>query len=127
MKITAKQYAEALLEVTDGTSGKDLEDSTKEFVGYLSETGAIGRTQQILRALDGVWKKRHGAAKIFVETAFPLEKDMRAHIQTLAPGATLYERVSPELLGGIKIRIDDRMIDGSVAGSLLRLKRALAE
>lgn len=127
MTITAKQYAAALLSLTEGKSGKALEKAIKEFLQYLQAHGAMGKVQEILRSIDGAWKKRYGAANILVETAHPLSKKMREEIQALAPGATLTERVSPELIGGARIRIDDRLIDGSVAGSLTRLKQALSD
>ena len=36
------------------------------------------------------------------------------------------ERVDPDLLGGMQVRIGDRLIDGSVRGRLERLRASLA-
>jgi F-type H+-transporting ATPase subunit b len=43
----------------------------------------------------------------------------------LAGGASLSFRVNPAILGGLVIRVGDKVIDGSVAGKLEGLRQSL--
>ncbi len=43
----------------------------------------------------------------------------------LGPGASINFRVNPNILGGVVIRIGDRVLDGSVAGKLDSLRQSL--
>jgi F0F1-type ATP synthase delta subunit len=43
----------------------------------------------------------------------------------LGGGATMSFRVDPRILGGMVVRIGDRVVDGSVAGKLESLRQSL--
>ena len=43
----------------------------------------------------------------------------------LGKEAVLYPYVDPSMIGGLKLRIGDRLIDGSVAGKLRRMRHAM--
>jgi F-type H+-transporting ATPase subunit b len=65
-----------------------------------------------------------------VVSALPLteaEEDMvrRDMVARMGGSATLSFRVDPTILGGLKIRIGDRVLDGSVAGQLGSLRESL--
>jgi F-type H+-transporting ATPase subunit delta len=65
-----------------------------------------------------------------VTTAMPLRGDQqqalsRAFTARTGQRVRLVARVDPALLGGLKVQIGDRVWDGSVAGRLRRLQRAL--
>lgn len=65
-----------------------------------------------------------------VTSALPLtegeQETLREEIvQKLGGGATVSYRVDPEILGGLVIRVGDKVIDGSVAGRLAGLRQSL--
>ncbi|MGA2112565.1 MAG: F0F1 ATP synthase subunit B [Anaerolineales bacterium] len=65
-----------------------------------------------------------------VVSALPLteeEEDVvrRDMVTRMGGGATLSFRVDPTILGGLKIRVGDRVLDGSVAGQLGSLRESL--
>lgn len=127
MKVTAKQYARAFVETVHGANAKQLSEASAQFVKTVAEHGDLHRMSDIVRNVDAAWKEKFGAANVHVTTAHPLSKELRISLEQLAQGATIHETVDPELIGGARIRIDDRLIDGSVAGKLAALKNALAE
>lgn len=52
---------------------------------------------------------------------------LRARLETITGGRVELDlRVDPQLLGGIQVRVGDRLIDGSVRGRLERLRGRLA-
>ena len=56
-------------------------------------------------------------------TVAPADLDERAICETLSAGDT---QVDPAILGGVMVRLGDRLIDGSVRGRLERLRTKLA-
>lgn len=125
MKTTAAQYAKALLTVTDGKSGKALDGAVKDFVALLTERHEMFRWREIVRAFDNAWRRKYGAANVTIETATKPSRELLAAFVKLYPEATITSVLNPELMGGARVQIDDRLLDGSVSGQLNRLKEEL--
>lgn len=65
-----------------------------------------------------------------VTSALPLTEEEKAHVrqdvlQKVGTQATVTFRVEPEILGGLIIRVGDKVLDGSVAGQLESLRQTL--
>ena len=77
------------------------------------------------------WAKRSGAMKARVISALPLtEEEQRIVAESLAiqlgePPPELEFSVDPAILGGLILKVGDRLIDGSVAGRLASLQERL--
>jgi F-type H+-transporting ATPase subunit delta len=75
---------------------------------------------------------RHAEGRLRVTAAFAAEPepDTVARLrQRLIPAGTPFDFnvcVQPALLGGFTVRIDDRLVDASLSGRLVRLRTALA-
>lgn len=84
--------------------------------------------QRLRVRLDG----REGKVEVVVTTAVEPDQDLRAEI-CKALGATLGRKVQlncgvdPDLLGGMVVRIGDRVYDASVAGDLAKLSQSLTQ
>lgn len=117
MKVTTKQWADALLATCEGKTPKQVEAAVAEFVRMMAERGELARVRDVIRRLT---------VTVTAETAHPLTPEIRKAIEAIAQ-APVTEVVRPELIGGLRLRIDDRVYDGSVAGQLEKLKRTLAE
>lgn len=77
------------------------------------------------------WAKRAGAMTAHVITALPLSPDEQETVantlaEHLGERPELEFEVDPSILGGLVIRIGDRLIDGSVAGKLAALQEQLS-
>lgn len=125
MKLTARQYAEALIKLSDGKSGKSLDNVIKDFVAWLAERHELSRVREIVRAVDNAWRRKYGASAVLLTTAVEPTKQLLDEVQKAFPHASLTHNVSAALMGGAIVQIDDRRFDGSVAGELERLKVAL--
>jgi len=117
MKVTTKQWTNALEQACEGKTGKQLESVAGEFVRLLAKRGELGRVREVIRRLT---------TTVIAETAYPLAAETRKAIEKAAC-APVAEIVNRDLIGGMCLRIDDRVLDGSIAGQLERLKRTLAE
>lgn len=102
----------------------------------LREEGAIPEDQievldtlasQLARVTNEVME---GAEVAVVKSAIPLTEEERIALckkleNRFGDRLTLRWEVDPTILGGVLIRVGDKIIDGSVAGKLAALKRSL--
>lgn len=126
-KIDAKKFAQAFVEAADGQGVKEVEKIAAQFVSYLAKNRLLIHWREIVRRIDGVWREKYGVANVSVKSAHSLSEKSRRALEKLAQGAEISETVDPELIGGAIIRVDDRIIDGSVLGALNNLKQVLVK
>jgi F-type H+-transporting ATPase subunit b len=110
--------------------GETLDDTRQrrlinEFFGGV----AAGRVQ-VLDEEDMAWAEAETTPAVSVVSALPLTDDEKRtvtrQLQTqLGRAPQLQFDVDPAILGGLKIAIGDRVIDGSVAGKLASLQDRL--
>lgn len=120
-----RALAEMLVTQCEDVTRAELNTIIKAFVAELGARGWLHRWRDIEREVHGAWKRKYGAANVTVVSAHPLSAALRKSIEEATPGADIVERVDERLMGGAVIRIDDRRIDASVAGTLQRLKQCL--
>ena len=89
--------------------------------------GAIPATR---RHFEELVRRQRGIARAEIRSALPLDKQDRAELErTLARLAgrevELTELVDPSLIGGISVRIGDRLYDASIRSRLERLRARL--
>lgn len=93
------------------------------------------RTQlgpQIAAAFEELLDKDKGISHAFMTSAVPLTseeiEDVKKKLGELTRGeVTLNTSVDETILGGLVVRIGDRLIDGSTRGRLVALKERLSE
>lgn len=111
----------------DEIFGNKISDLTKNLLHLLSDKSREKLLYDITRAFVVLHKAHHGIIDIDVESAFELDKsqidDLKAKLEK-STGKTVEMNVSvnEELIGGLKVRIDDTVIDGSVKHKLSQLK-----
>lgn len=125
MRGIEKKLARALVDKLENTTQPEGKRIIAEFVQFLGTEGLLSKWRVIEQHIHTVWKEKYGASQITIVTAQPITDTMRHALEKVAPGADLIERVDERIIGGAVIRIDDKKIDGSIAGSLRRLKQQL--
>ena len=125
MKFTDKQLAKVLFDTIEKGNKKDLSAITDEFVRFLAERAELHRMSGVIQSFEKIWKEQYGAATITVESAHPLPVSLKKQVEEIAQGAEIREIVNEKLIGGAKIRLDDRAVDGSISGRLNQIKFAL--
>jgi len=125
MSYTSKQLASALIDSVK-SSQSNLTQITDSFITLLDERDELHRVSEVIEAIESVWKQTYGAATITVETAHLLTDKVKQKLEQLSEGVELNIHLNASLIGGARIRIDDRIIDGSIAGHLQQLKNILA-
>ena len=112
--------------------GGRVHDLTFRFLMILNDHHRLGQLPGIRIAFDQMLKDQRGEVDVDVYSARELtagQLDGIGRRITAAIGRTAMLRpfVDSSLIGGLKIRIADRLIDGSVATQLQRLKRQIVE
>lgn len=105
---------------------------THNFLLLLNRKGRLGSLRAIAAAFDRMAKEKRGEIDVDVHTARPLtpaQLDKVAARVSAAIGkrAIVHPHVDGSLIGGLRVRIGDKLIDASVAAQLRRLARQLEE
>jgi len=93
--------------------------------------GRLDTLPRLASEFRRLYNRRAGITEATAVTATPLlEQDvdaLRRRLEELAGGRVeLFLTIDPSLLGGVQVRLGDRLIDGSVRGRLERLRDRLA-
>lgn len=105
------------MKTCEGASAKDIDEACLAFVEWLAKSGQLVRARDVIRLLT---------TTCVVESAYPLKAAMKKAIED-ALDSPVTEVVKPDLIGGMRLRVNDRLIDGSISGKLSALKLALNE
>jgi F-type H+-transporting ATPase subunit delta len=122
-RVTRAQKAK-LLSAALGAGKRDLVRST---VLLLVDKGRAGLVPELASVFDEAAREASGQAVAQVTSAVPLDAELRGRlIERLCAVSgrkiTVEERVDAELLGGLRVLIGSRMIDGSVKRRLDELR-----
>ena len=105
-------------------------DLVRRTLMLLVDKGRAGAVEGLAAAWDEVALAASGRAVASVTSATPLDEAGRSKLVAQLARLTgktivLQEHVDPELLGGARILVGSRMIDGSVAARLAALRERL--
>jgi F-type H+-transporting ATPase subunit delta len=111
--------------------GKAVSKPVLNLAVLLLQRGRIDLLPRVSEEFARLDDLRQGLVRATATSAAPLaEADVRAlttRLETLTGGRLdLSTSVDPSLLGGLVVRLGDRLIDGSVRGRLERLRGRLA-
>jgi len=105
-------------------------DLTLRFLLVLNNKGRLNHLEQIAIAYDQLVQDAMGRIEVdvFTPTAIDAESinTIKVRVQEmLGKEPVLHPYVDPAMLGGVKLRIGDQLIDGSVQTKLRRLSEAI--
>ena len=105
-------------------------DLTLRFLLVLNDKGRLGHLEQIAGGFDSLVQDAFGRVEVDVFTPGPLGAEQRDRIKDRIKAALgrepiLYEYTDPTMIGGIRLRIGDQLIDASVATQLRRIRDQL--
>ena len=124
-RVTPHQYAQALLELSHELPASDLPKLTKGLLKRLAERRELKLVPRIIVALEHLAAEAGEVVSVHMITARPAkhtEKIARELATALSvQRVTLTTAVDPTLVGGARLRIGDRLVDGSIHGLLSQL------
>ncbi len=105
-------------------------DLMLRFLLVLNEKGRLGHLEQIGDAYDRLVHEAFGRVEVDVFTPMPMEPQQQETLKQRIGSAIgkepiLYAYTDARMIGGLKLRIGDQLIDGSVASRLRRMRQSL--
>lgn len=107
-----------------------ITDMTLRFLLLLNNRGRLAVLESINDSFIGVMQEAFGRVEVNVYTPAPLGDEQRDVIRGRIQSAIgkepiLHQYTEPDMLGGIKLRIGDQLIDGSISTRLKRMRSDL--
>ncbi len=125
-KISNKQYAEALYEIAGDLSGDKLTEALKKFVAVLSANQKLKQAGNIIKEFESITKKEAGVVEIEIMSARKLDETTLENIKkSFGQQVEAIETIDQSLLGGVAVRTEDKILDGSLKTQLNSLKQSL--
>jgi F-type H+-transporting ATPase subunit delta len=131
MRITARQYAQTLYDLTDGKSNSEVEKSVADFARYIYRNRKLKLAGKIIEHFSRIYNSENGIVEAEVVTREKIsaetEKKAKHFIKEKfgAKEVVLRNTVDENIKGGIIMKVGDEVVDGSVRGKLGELKKVL--
>ncbi len=124
--IDTKARGESVRRIFDGR----ITDLALRFLLVLNDKARLRRLDSISAAFDQLVHESFGRVEVDIYTPGPLGQEqvetIKQRIQTaLNKEPVVYAYTDDQMIGGVKLRIGDQLIDGSVANRLRRLRQSL--
>lgn len=127
-KQSNKQYAVALYEATKGVSANQATDIVKNFLGVLQRDNKLKKVEYIIEEFIKYSKRAEGIKEVEIESARKLEGATVEKIRKLFGAKTeVTEKINKDIIGGLRIKVDDLILDASIKNQLNRLKQNLTK
>lgn len=112
--------------------GGNASDTVVNFLLVLNAKDRLSHLPAIVGALDSLVQDAFGRIEVDVFTAEPASPDTLAAVKDklaaqLGKEIVVHPYTDPTMIGGVKLRIGDQLIDGSLAAKLRQLKGRLGE
>ena len=102
------------------------------FLQVLSGKGRLYLLPDVLRGFDALYAQSQGRVEAEVTVAADMGDDLRSAIAqrvglAIKRDVTLTQRVDPSLIGGLKLRLGDQLIDASVTAQLRAIRQRMTQ
>ncbi len=103
-----------------------LAGTIEQFVLILQKNNKLKKIDYIIKDFITYSKKQEGIKIVEIETARKLEPSALSSIKKLfGEKSEITETINKNLLGGVKIKVDDMVYDASLKTQLSKLKASL--
>src|SRR5918998_291782 len=123
---STEEKKDGLGKVLDGA-----DDTVRNFLELLIEKHRMPAIHRIRRAYEKLWEEANKLLPVEVTSAIELEPETVEQIGDAIRERTgrrvqLESNVDPDILGGIVVRVGDRILDASIANRLESLRKQVA-
>lgn len=126
-----KIIKEEKLQVIETVFKGRVSDELTGFMRIIVEKGRYSQIREILQYFLDEGKKLRGIGVAYVKSALPLREEQKKQVEAKLLETTTFRememhyQVDENLIGGMVIRIGDRVADGSIQTKLERLEQQL--
>lgn len=121
--LSAADRAESIGKIFKGRAS----ELTTNFLQVLNAKGRLANLATIAAALDSIAQAKFGRVEVDVYTAAPLSPEGTAEVRSrlarsLGREIVLHPYVDATMIGGVKFRIGDQLVDASLSTQIRNLK-----
>lgn len=114
--------------ILDKLFADQLDPTLLRFLKVVAQRGRLGQLAYMAAAAREMRDEALGRVVAEVRSAVPLDDELKASVSSrlgdvLQKEVVIREKVDPELIGGLVIRVGDTVFDGSVAGRLSEMSK----
>jgi F-type H+-transporting ATPase subunit delta len=128
MRFTKQQYAQALHEALQETTSSGQDKVIDNFIKTLKANGDLGSYESIITTYEEYDKNQRGVSNVEVTTTSgaTVNKSLISDLNKFVGKDTeILHTKDDKIIGGVVIRIDDTLVDGSVKNHLDNLHKTL--
>ncbi len=131
MKLSTRQYAQALYELTKDKPESEASVVIEKFVKTLKRNGLLNKMEDIIKKFVEIFNKENNIIEAKIVTSRKLDGKELDNVKNFllkkygAEKIEMKTKVDENLKGGIKIVVGEEIIDNSVSGRLQKLKQAM--
>jgi len=131
MKITSRQYAQTLYDLTEGKSKPEIQKSVADFACHMNKERKLKLAGKVIEQFEKIYNRKNGIVEAEVvswkKMNEALEKKVKHFVAKKygAKGVVLKNMINENIKGGMIIRVGDEVMDGSVRGKLSELNKVL--
>ena len=109
-----------------------VSDLLYRFLQVLNRKGRFAALPGVIEAFDKLVDQKHGRVKVDAYVAIGLDDQQAQQVaqgvgKAIGREVTLIQHVDPTLIGGLKLRVGDKLIDGSAATQLRMLRQRIID
>lgn len=129
--ITINNLARAIYESSKDKEGSDLDIAIKKSVDVIANKHLLSKSEEILTHIEKIIDKDNGIIRARVTSNKKINKETIEEIEDFikkryrAKKIILELEIDKELLGGIKIEVEDEIIDTTLKNKIKKLKNYL--
>ena len=133
MNITPKQYAESLYQAVADKKSREVKGVIENFIKVLADNNNISKIDKIIEQFVKIWNEEEKIVEAEITSAKELDnkiiKLLYCYIVKLsgAKKVVLKQKVDKNVLGGVVIKYEDRVLDGSLRMRLNELKEKMVK
>lgn len=133
MRISAKKYAQALFDSAEGKNKDEIKKIIGDFLKVLALNNDFAKADLIIEEYEKIKEKKDGIMRASIASAIKLENETIDFIRVFiknkigAKNIKINQEIKKELLGGVVIRYEDKVIDGSLKTRIRELKDKISK
>jgi len=131
MKISSKQYAQTLFELTQDKSENDIDNVVRKFAEVLKKNKQMKLFADIIKKFSDSYNKENGIVELEVISAREISEEQIEKIKDFvkdkykARKVLLVKKIDQKIKGGIILKVGDEILDECVNRKLQELGRML--
>jgi F-type H+-transporting ATPase subunit delta len=126
--LRAESLASAIQSIFEGK----VSDTLYRFLQVLNRKGRIANLPGVIVEYKRLYEEKHGVVEVEAFVANRLDDSQASQVaagvgKAIGRNVILKQHVDPSLIGGLKLRVGDRLIDGSAATQLKILRQRIVQ